>query len=72
MKPKNDRKKSSGNAYIKYAGISGQMITIIGLGTWGGIELNSYLGYEKPIITAICAISSIFLAMYYVFRQVSK
>ena len=48
------------------------MFVIIGLGTWGGVELNNYMGYEKPIVTAIAAMTSIFVAMYFVYRQVTK
>lgn len=58
--------------YLKYSGIGFQMIVIIGLGTWAGVKLNDYFGYEKPIITAIAVLVSIILAMYYVFRQVTR
>ncbi|HIO66972.1 MAG TPA: AtpZ/AtpI family protein [Flavobacteriales bacterium] len=58
--------------YVKYTGIGLQMFVIILLGSWGGKELNDYLGYKQPVITATAALLSIFLAMYYVFRQVRK
>lgn len=58
--------------YLKYSAIGFQMIVIVGLGSWGGKELNDYLGYEKPIITTAGALSSIFIAMYFVYRQVTK
>ena len=49
-----------------------QMFVIISLGIWGGMKLNDYFGYEKPIITSISAMIAIFLAMYSVFKQVQK
>jgi len=52
--------------YVKYTGIGLQMFVIILLGSWGGKELNDYLGYKQPVITATAALLSIFLAMYYV------
>jgi len=70
VKPK--KHKNSTKAYLKYSGIGLQMFVIIALGTWGGIELNSYLGYEKPIITAMAALFSIFISMFHVYRQVKK
>jgi len=48
------------------------MFVIIALGIWGGMKLNDYLGYEKPIVTAISALGSIFIAMFYVYNQVRK
>jgi hypothetical protein len=48
------------------------MFIIIILGILGGMKLNSYFGFEKPILTAIAALVSVILSMIYAFRQVTK
>ena len=69
---KQNKHKNSAKSYLKYSGIGLQMFVIIALGIWGGMKLNDYLGYEKPIVTAISALVSIFIAMFYVYSQVRK
>ena len=57
---------------LKYSGMTFQMFVIIGLGIWGGMKLNDYFGFEKPILTAASALVSILVAMIYVIKQVKK
>ena len=72
MKLKKIRNKSQSNPYLKYSGIGLQMFVIIGLGIWGGMKLNEYFEFEKPILTAISALVSILVAMLYVIKTVKK
>jgi len=60
------------NYYIKYSGIGLQMFAIVGLGCYGGIKLNTYLGFEKHYVTIVISLLSIVLAMVFAYRQVLK
>ena len=60
------------NYYIKYSGIGFQMFAIVGLGCYGGVQLNAYLGYEKPYVAVGISLLSIVVAMVYAYRQITK
>lgn len=50
--------------YAKYSGIGFQMIAIILLTTWGGIELDKLTGNEKHVFTIILSLLGVFAAIY--------
>jgi len=67
-----EKEKKGVSAYVKYSGVGFQMFFIIFLGIWGGMQLNSYLGFEKPYLTMVIALVSIILSMVFAYRQVTK
>lgn len=66
------KKQPTTNNYLKYSGMVFQMLTIIFLGVFAGRKLDERLQSKKPIYTAIMAMLSIFIAIYFVVRDVMK
>ncbi|MCX6280972.1 MAG: AtpZ/AtpI family protein [Bacteroidetes bacterium] len=70
MKLPNDPERNL-NQYAKYSGMALQMMVIIVAGAFGGLKLDEWLK-TKPVLTVILSIASVFLAMYYVTRDLLK
>jgi membrane protein DedA with SNARE-associated domain len=67
------KKKQSLADYGKYAGTALQMGVIIALGVWGGATLDEKYRVSKfPLFTVILSLFSVFAAMYFVIRDISK
>ena len=66
---KNKTKNDSARFFARYSGLGFTMLAIILLGTLGGWKLNQWLGFQKPIITVVCALASVVLAIYYVVKD---
>jgi hypothetical protein len=60
------------NYYIKYSSVGIQMFAIVGLGSYGGVKLNTYFGFEKPYLTVVISLVSIVFSMIYAYRQVQR
>lgn len=71
MKPpkKSDRDNPS-KAYAQYSGIALQMLVIIGVGTFVGVQLDKYLETENNGFTAGLSLLSVLIAVFYVVRQI--
>ena len=52
------------NNYAKYSSIGFQMIFIIVAGTFGGIKLDEYTGFQFPLFTVVCSLAAVALAIY--------
>ncbi|MBI3501303.1 MAG: AtpZ/AtpI family protein [Bacteroidetes bacterium] len=73
MEQKPPKKKQPLSDYGKYAGLTMQMAATIALGIWAGIKLDGYFGFKKfPIFTVTLSLLSVFVAMYFVIRNVMK
>ena len=57
------------NSYIKYSSLSIQMAAIIAAGTFLGDYLDKSIKSSSTMYTIIFSLSSIFLALYYVFKK---
>ena len=64
--PKNDL-----NQYARYSGMAFQMMAIIAAGAFGGLKLDQWLK-TKPVFIVIFSIAAVFLAIYYVTRDLLK
>jgi len=66
LKKKNP--KSPGNKGLndfgRYSGIAFQMIAIILITTWGGIELDKLAKFHTPVFTIILSLLGVFAAIY--------
>lgn len=71
MKNKKDKKKLL-EGYAKYSTIAFQMIVIILLGVFGGLELDKLTGWEIPVFTVVLSLLSVVLAIYYVTKDLMK
>jgi F0F1-type ATP synthase assembly protein I len=59
------------NQYARYSGMAFQMMVIIVAGAFGGLKLDQWLK-TKPVFTVIFSIAAVFLAIYYVTRDLLK
>ena len=70
--PKNKTtKKKQLNSYIKYTSLTTQMAVIIAAGNVFGDYLDKVNKSDTPIYTIIFSLASIFLALYYVFKNIN-
>ena len=58
--------------YAKYSGMAIQMGIIILAGTYLGKKLDEYFQTERPLLTVLCALISIFLALYLSLKDLLK
>ncbi len=57
--------------YAKYSGMAFQMGLIILVGTFLGKKLDEYFQLERPYLTVLFALLSIFAALYLVLKDLS-
>ncbi len=69
IKPEN---KNNLKSYAKYSSIAVQMLAIILIGVFGGVKLDEWVSLGFPVFTTIFSILSVFLAIYYVIRDLLK
>ena len=63
---------SGSNAYLKYSGMGFQMIAIIGLFTYAGYKIDESAHHTTKWVTALLALSGVFVSLYLVIRSVNK
>jgi F0F1-type ATP synthase assembly protein I len=52
------------NDFGRYSGMAFQMIAIILVTTWGGIELDKLTKFHTPVFTIILSLLGVFAAIY--------
>jgi F0F1-type ATP synthase assembly protein I len=52
------------NDFGRYSGMAFQMIAIILVTTWGGIELDKLAKFHTPVFTIILSLLGVFAAIY--------
>ncbi len=52
------------NSIMRYASMGTQMMVIIGLGVFGGVKLDEYLGWKIPVATLVLSLLSVSAAIY--------
>ncbi|MCB0616038.1 MAG: AtpZ/AtpI family protein [Phaeodactylibacter sp.] len=62
--PQEGRPREKFDAYLKYSGMAFQMGIIILVGTYAGKMLDSHFQTERPYLTVLLALLSIFAALY--------
>ena len=62
-KPKNLPNKGLSD-FGKYSGMAFQMLAIILITTWGGIELDKLAKFHTPVFTIILSLLGVFAAIY--------
>ena len=67
-----ESKKKLLKSYGKYSSIALQMLFIILIGVFGGIELDKLFDFQFPVLTLILSILSVVLAIYYVTKGLLK
>jgi F0F1-type ATP synthase assembly protein I len=66
------KEKNKLKAYAKYSNMGFQMVTIIGLGVFGGVKLDEFISWKFPIFTIILALLSVSLAIYISIKDLLK
>lgn len=66
------KKSAYNNPYIRFSSMAIQMGALIGLGAWGGTELDERAGNEKPIYTIILCLAAVGISLYLFIREASK
>ena len=56
---------------LKYSGLGMQMVGAIGLGIWGGIKLDAWLG-TNPLFTVVLSLSGLGASLYLIIKSVMR
>jgi len=67
MKLKNPKK--SLNDYAKYSSISFQMVAIILIGVFAGVQSDKWMSNKTPVFTLLFTVLAVILAIYYVIKD---
>lgn len=60
------------NDYARYSSIGFQLIAVVLVGVWGGIQLDKLVAFKFPVFTVVLSISSVFIALYLVLKDLLK
>jgi F0F1-type ATP synthase assembly protein I len=72
-KPKPDKEKRPPlESYARYSSLAFQMFAIIGLGIFGGVKLDQWLGIRIPVFTILFSIISVAAAIYFAIKDLIK
>ncbi|MEA3505140.1 MAG: AtpZ/AtpI family protein [Bacteroidota bacterium] len=66
---KKKKPNKNNNSFVKYSSIGFQMAAIIGLGVWGGIELDKIVNIEFPLFTILLSMGSVGIAIYHAIKD---
>ncbi len=72
MQPSVPPNKQGNNSILRYTSLATQMAITIFLGVWGGMKLDSYFQFDTPVMTLICSLLGVTLAVYIVIRDVLR
>jgi preprotein translocase subunit SecE len=64
--------KTKVNNYVRYSSMVFQMAALIGLGVWGGRQLDQYLGLKFPAFTLVFLFVAIFVGMFWSLKDLLK
>ncbi len=64
--------KAGNHTILRYTSMATQMAITIFLGVWGGMKLDQSLQFEKPVMTLVCSLLGVVLAVYIVIRDVLR
>jgi len=60
------------NDFARYSGMAFQMVAIILITTWGGIELDKLTNFKIPVFTIILSLLGVFAAIYTAIKDFIK
>jgi 4-hydroxybenzoate polyprenyltransferase len=69
MNSPNPKKKKPLDNYARYSSIAFQMLVIIGLGIWGGVQLDKWVPMRFPLFTVVMSLISVSFAIYYAIKD---
>lgn len=71
-KNKEPEKGDQFNSYLKYSAIGFQMIAVIGLSVWGGIQLDKYFNLSFPWFMVVLSVLGFVGALVGVIKSLPK
>ena len=71
-KKQNNQENKGLNDFGRYSGMAFQMIAVILITTWGGIELDKLTKWETPVFTIILSLIGVFAAIYTALKDFIK
>lgn len=71
-KKTSNQKQKPLNNYARFSGIAFKMGLIIFAGVFGGIKLDDFFQFSKPVFVLIGSILSVGLAIYSIIRDLTK
>jgi F0F1-type ATP synthase assembly protein I len=60
------------NDYAKYSSMAFQMIAVVLVCIWGGIQLDKLHAFKFPLFTVVLSIFSVFISLYLVLKDLLK
>lgn len=72
MQSEKDKLKPKVNSYVRYSSMVFQMAVVIGLGVWGGRQLDNYLEMKFPVFTLVLLFAAIFGGMYWTLKDLTR
>jgi F0F1-type ATP synthase assembly protein I len=72
---KSENKKnnlSNLNSYAKYSSLAFQMLAIILVGVFGGIQLDKVVPMKFPLFTVLFTILAVILSLYYTIKDLIR
>ena len=68
--PNNNGNNKPANSYVKFTGLGFQMIAIIGGVTFAGYKIDQAAHHSTQWVTAVMALTGVFISLYLVIRSV--
>ena len=68
----NQNNKKGPNKFMVFAGMAVQMGVTIGLGAWGGQQLDAKYQTEKPYWSIALSLLGVFISLYLLIKQAKK
>lgn len=62
--------KKNTNEALKYSGMAFQLVLVLGVAVFIGQKLDAQFAFEKPYLTALCAILALPLALYSILKDI--
>lgn len=70
-KPENNKRPPL-ESYARYSNLAFQMFAIIGIGIFGGVKLDQWLGIGFPIFSILLSIISVAAAIYIAIKDLIR
>jgi len=67
-----DNNGQNTNNIAKFSGIAFQMIAVIGIFSYGGFKIDEAVHHQTKWVTAILALTGVFISLYIVIKSVKN
>ncbi|MFW6095577.1 MAG: AtpZ/AtpI family protein [Bacteroidota bacterium] len=73
IKTKRKNQKSPFNEYVKYSSLGFQMLVVIMIAVFGGMEIDKMVkGLEFPLFTVLFSLIGVVLSIYYAIKDFAR